>query len=143
MENITINAGAEQIISELEANGFKAYITGGAIIEYLLDMPVSSVHISTSASPEQISALFPDTVNVNHKTKTVIVLKNQTGYEISTFRRAPSTFGEHADVYDDLYQKVQSLCHHICHYLSLKYETILMLLLHNLIQTLHQDLEYL
>ncbi len=100
--DVLINHGAEAIIERLEASGFASYITGGAVIEYLLDRPVSSVHISTLASPQEIIALFPDYINVDTLSKTVTVLKNQTGYEISTFKTAPSTFGITPDVYDDL-----------------------------------------
>ncbi len=102
MENTVINSGAEKIIAQLEEKGFSSYITGGAVMEYLLDKPISSVHISTSASLPEISEILEDIVSIDYNTKTVTVLKNQTGYEISTFRHAPSTFGEKADVYDDL-----------------------------------------
>lgn len=100
--DILINKSAEAIVETLEKSGFSAYITGSAVMEYLLDRPVSLVHISTSATSPEIVALFPDYINIDHKTKTVTVLKNQTGYEISTFKTAPSTFGDSPDVYDDL-----------------------------------------
>ena len=100
--DVLINQGAEAIIQKLEDSGYSAYITGGAVIEYLLDKPISSVHISTLASPQEIITLFPDYINADNIKKTVTVLKNQTGYEISTFKTAPSTFGITPDVYDDL-----------------------------------------
>lgn len=100
--DILINSGAEEIIKTLENAGFFAYITGNAVTEYLLDKPLSSIHISTSASPSQTASLFSDCSNINPKTKTVTVLKNLTGYEISTFRSSPSTFAKTPDVYDEL-----------------------------------------
>lgn len=97
-----INTGAESIIKVLEDAGFFAYITGNSVTEYLLDRPLSSIHISTSASVASVAALFPDNATINPKTKTVTVFKNLTGYEISTFRSSPSTFATTPDVYDEL-----------------------------------------
>lgn len=100
--NITISSDAQNIINTLECAGFHAYITGSAVTEYLLGLPLSSIHIATSASPFAITSLFPDCSVINPQSKTVTILQNMTGFEISSFRTAPSTFAAKPDVYDEL-----------------------------------------
>lgn len=106
MTDISIDAGAEGIIKDLEAAGFSAYITGGAVAEYLLGLPLTLINIATSATPGDIVSIYKNQANVNPRTKTVTVIKNQIGYEISTFRATEQSFGFAPDIYDEMAQSV-------------------------------------
>lgn len=102
--DISIDTGAEEIIKTLENAGFSAYITGSAVTEYLLGMPLSAIHISTSATPADITAIYKTSIKVNPRTKSVTVIKNRVGYEISEYRQAKTSFAMAADAYDELSQ---------------------------------------
>ncbi len=97
---ISIDVGAERIIDRLEKAGFASYITGEALRDYLMEHPISCIHISTAALPSQIIELFDNCINITNQSVTVI--ENKIGYEISTFRTSPLIFSRKPDIYDDL-----------------------------------------
>lgn len=82
---------AAALVSLLEANGFEAYIVGGAVRDMLLGRPVKDVDIVTNARPEQILALedlqqasFKDTAQAYAVTRVHFHGKM---FEVATFRR--------------------------------------------------------
>ncbi|WP_459129823.1 CCA tRNA nucleotidyltransferase [Guggenheimella bovis] len=84
-----------ELISYIEANGFEAYIVGGAVRDMLLDIEPTDFDIATSARPEDLKELFRfakviDT-GIEHGTVTIVVDKNS--YEVTTFR----TDGDYKD----------------------------------------------
>jgi poly(A) polymerase/tRNA nucleotidyltransferase (CCA-adding enzyme) len=58
-----------EIISKLEENGFEAFVVGGSVRDLLLENPPAGGpkdwDIVTSAKPEEIMAVFPDSVYEN------------------------------------------------------------------------------
>src|SRR3989344_9089158 len=80
----------KKIIDALKNVGFEAYIVGGCVRDFLLQIEPKDWDITTSAKPEQIQKVFPDsfyennflTVTVRAKSKN---LKLQE-IEITTFR---------------------------------------------------------
>lgn len=74
------------IIDKLEANGFEAYFVGGSVRDSLLNLPIHDVDIATSAFPNEIKNIFRRTVDVGIEHGTVMVLVEDIGYEITTFR---------------------------------------------------------
>lgn len=79
-ENIT------KIIEKLEASGFEGYIVGGCVRDMLLGLKPYDFDITTSATPEEIIALFPKTVPTGIKHGTVTVLIDSLSAEVTTFR---------------------------------------------------------
>ncbi|WP_027723796.1 CCA tRNA nucleotidyltransferase [Tuberibacillus calidus] len=77
---------AKTILKILEENGFKAYIVGGSVRDYLLKRPIHDIDIATSATPEQVMTIFPVTFPVGVKHGTVIVRHENCNYEVTTFR---------------------------------------------------------
>lgn len=82
------------VLKTITDNGYEAYFVGGCVRNVLLDLPVNDIDIATSARPEEIKALFSRTVDVGIEHGTVMILKGDASYEITTFR-TESTYGDH------------------------------------------------
>jgi len=78
--------GAIKILNTLELNGFKAYMVGGYVRDYLLNNQGKDIDITTNARPSEVERLFLDTFNKSLKFKTVSVRLNGFEYEVTTFR---------------------------------------------------------
>ncbi|WP_409298109.1 CCA tRNA nucleotidyltransferase [Peribacillus sp. SCS-26] len=78
---------ASGLLDKIEQAGFEAYFVGGAVRDMLLKKPISDVDIATSATPLEVKALFPNTVDVGIEHGTVIVMHDGDPYEVTTFRR--------------------------------------------------------
>ncbi len=81
---------AKPILATFRANGFDAYIVGGAVRDWLLNTPLHDVDLATSARPEEVQDLFPETVPVGLKHGTVLVIYEGIPYEVTTFRSESS-----------------------------------------------------
>ena len=57
---ITLPQSALDIISALQSQGHEAYAVGGSVRDLLLELPTKGWDFTTSATPEEILALFPD-----------------------------------------------------------------------------------
>ncbi|GAE29046.1 CCA tRNA nucleotidyltransferase [Halalkalibacter hemicellulosilyticus] len=77
---------AKQLLQRLSHNGFEAYIVGGAVRDYVLKKNCSDIDIVTSATPEQIQQLYPQSFQMNTAHQTVIVRVDSLNYEITTMR---------------------------------------------------------
>jgi tRNA nucleotidyltransferase (CCA-adding enzyme) len=89
------------IAARLEAAGFEAWCVGGAIRDALLGGDPLDWDIATSATPEQVRALFGSrrTIPVGIEFGTVVVLDDaRVPHEVTTFRRDVRTDGRHAEV---------------------------------------------
>lgn len=79
--------GARQILKILQDKGHNAYIVGGAVRDYTLGKVTEDIDITTSATPEEVSALFRKTIPVGLSHGTVVVRHCHHSYEITTFRK--------------------------------------------------------
>jgi len=84
METVT---AATEIVKTLRDAGYIAYFAGGWVRDYLMGHPSSDVDIATSASPEKILDLFPNTVHVGIAFGVVIVSHHGKNCEVATFRK--------------------------------------------------------
>jgi tRNA nucleotidyltransferase (CCA-adding enzyme) len=88
-----------EIARTLEQAGFEAWCVGGALRDALLGDPHSDYDLATSATPEEVQALFRRTAAVGLKYGTVGVLdRRRAMHEVTTFRRDVATDGRHAVV---------------------------------------------
>ncbi|HET8623525.1 MAG TPA: CCA tRNA nucleotidyltransferase [Gemmatimonadales bacterium] len=95
-----------EIARRLDDAGHEVWCVGGAIRDTLLRTRTGSsalepfdVDFATSATPEQVQALFRRTVGVGIKHGTVGVLdRHRVLHEVTTFRRDVTTDGRHAVV---------------------------------------------
>jgi tRNA nucleotidyltransferase/poly(A) polymerase len=77
---------AASIVRELQEHAYVAYFAGGCIRDALLDIPPKDIDIATSASPDQVQALFHRTVPVGIQFGVVRVRAAEMEFEVATFR---------------------------------------------------------
>ena len=72
----------------LNDNGFDAYIVGGAVRDFILDLPVSDYDIATNATLDQAIEVFKDYECKKYISKniTIGVKLNHTYFELSSFK---------------------------------------------------------
>lgn len=99
---MTIPKEVKDVIKKLQKNGFEAYIVGGCVRDFLRNMEPEDWDVATSAKPEEIRKVFPESFYEN-KFLTVTV---QTGsknpklkeIELTTYRsEAKYTDKRHPD----------------------------------------------
>lgn len=97
--SLAVPAEVVEIATTLEGAGHQAWCVGGALRDALLGLSQSDYDIATSATPEEVQALFRRTVPVGIKFGTVGVLDGRRRlHEVTTFRRDVSTDGRRAVV---------------------------------------------
>jgi tRNA nucleotidyltransferase (CCA-adding enzyme) len=77
---------AKPILEKLHLAGYEAYYVGGAVRDHLLSRRIGDVDIASSAKPIDIQNLFDHTIDVGAEHGTIIVLHNNTPYEVTTYR---------------------------------------------------------
>ncbi|TFE30032.1 CCA tRNA nucleotidyltransferase [Cohnella luojiensis] len=98
------------IIGRLEQSGYRAYLVGGCVRDRMLGRSLHDIDIATSATPEEVMALFSRTLPTGLKHGTVTVMENGRSFEITTFRqetgytdaRRPDQISFVLDVREDL-----------------------------------------
>ncbi|MBT2618312.1 MULTISPECIES: CCA tRNA nucleotidyltransferase [unclassified Bacillus (in: firmicutes)] len=74
------------ILELIEEAGYEAYFVGGSVRDYILGRPINDVDIATSATPQEIKRIFPNTADIGIDHGTVLVITDTGTYEITTFR---------------------------------------------------------
>ena len=98
-ETLAIPATVGSIARRLAEAGHAVWCVGGAVRDNLLGLPNHDFDLATSATPEQVIALFRRTVPVGVEHGTVAVLDDDgVPHEVTTFRRDVRTDGRHAVV---------------------------------------------
>lgn len=83
---IIIPEKAQFIINTITEAGFEAYVVGGCVRDSLLGRNPQDWDITTSATPEQVKALFRRTVDTGIRHGTVTVMLDKDGFEVTTYR---------------------------------------------------------
>ncbi len=78
---------AEALLQRLAECGYEAYFVGGYVRDAVLGSPVKDIDIATSATPQEIIAVFERTVPTGLQHGTVTVLWNGHPFEVTTFRK--------------------------------------------------------
>ncbi len=78
---------AIEILKTIESNNFEAYIVGGFVRDYLLNIESNDIDITTSAMPEDIEKMFEKVIPTGIKYEGVTVILNNYKFEITTFRK--------------------------------------------------------
>lgn len=86
MTFIEIPEKAERILHVLHQNGYEAYVVGGCVRDSILGRNPEDWDITTSASPLQVKALFPRTIDTGIAHGTVTVMDGTEGFEVTTYR---------------------------------------------------------
>ena len=76
------------ILSELNMDGYEAYIVGGCVRDMLLDRIPHDYDICTSATPDEIIKTFPyeKIIPTGLKHGTITIVINDEPYEVTTYR---------------------------------------------------------
>lgn len=101
---ITLPQSAQTIIDTLKKAGFECYAVGGSVRDMLLDLPTKGWDFTTSAKPDEICSLFPDSFYDNQFGTVGIKMRKQQIhdekpdvediYEITTYR-SEEGYGDH------------------------------------------------
>lgn len=75
-------------VEVLKSKGFESFLIGGSVRDYIMDMPIGDIDITTNATPEQVKAAFSDfrVIETGIKHGTVTVLIENEPVEITTYR---------------------------------------------------------
>ena len=74
------------IVRRLRDAGHTAYFDGGCVRDMVRGVEPHDIDVATSATPEQVQALFPNTVPVGAAFGVVLVLAGGHQFEVATFR---------------------------------------------------------
>src|SRR6202140_562682 len=89
---------AHSICDKLFSSGNQALLAGGCVRDILLGREPADYDVATDATPDQVMALFPDSVDVGAQFGVVAVQRNGLKVEIATFRAdAGYSDGRHPD----------------------------------------------
>lgn len=77
---------ARSIVESLRAKGHRAYYAGGCVRDRILGQEPEDFDIATSAHPDVVQEVFPDTVAVGARFGVVVVLLEKIPFEVTTFR---------------------------------------------------------
>src|SRR5882724_12198893 len=77
---------AISIVKRLREAGHVAYFNGGCVRDMVRGVEPHDIDIATSATPEEVQALFPKTVPVGAAFGVVLVLEDGHQFEVATFR---------------------------------------------------------
>lgn len=82
-----------EILNRLASAGYTACIVGGCVRDAVLGVEPNDWDIASSALPEEVLALFPDSLTIGMKHGTITVKTDEDLVEVTTFR----TDGNYAD----------------------------------------------
>ena len=98
--NINIPNEIKYILSTLESAGYKAYIVGGSVRDFIMGREPSDYDVATDATPKEVMALFSSdkVIDTGSKHGTVTVIHNSVHVEVTTFRKdSVYSDGRHPD----------------------------------------------
>ncbi len=78
---------AEKICQTLQSGGHQALLAGGCVRDFLLHRTPQDFDVATSATPDQVEALFPKTVAVGKNFGVIVVVEGEEQVEVATFRK--------------------------------------------------------
>lgn len=87
------------VLRVLNAHEYPSCIVGGCVRDMILGVPPHDWDVATAARPEQVMALFPDSIPTGIKHGTVTVRSGSSFVEVTTFRtEADYSDHRHPDV---------------------------------------------
>ena len=82
-----IDAGALRVVETLRRAGFQALLAGGCVRDLALERVPKDWDVATDAGPEEVAALFANTVAVGAQFGISVVMLDKGDYEVARFRR--------------------------------------------------------
>jgi len=78
---------ANSICDTLQQRGHQAFLVGGCVRDLLLGREPADFDVTTDATPERVSQLFPDSIAVGARFGVILVPLDGAKVEVATFRR--------------------------------------------------------
>ena len=89
---------ANSICDTLRRNGYQTLLVGGCVRDLLLGREPADYDVTTDATPEQVMALFPESVTVGAQFGVILIPRDGVRVEVATFRSdAGYSDGRHPD----------------------------------------------
>ena len=79
-------SAAAEVVCAIREKGHNAYFVGGAVRDMLMGIAPKDIDIATSATPAEVSALFPRNIQVGASFGIVKVIHGDFIIEVATFR---------------------------------------------------------
>lgn len=92
-----ISVHAVKVINRLVDAGFSAYLVGGAVRDTILGLQPKDFDVATDAHPEQVKALFKNSLLIGRRFKLVHVRFGREIIEVATFRAGTLASGAKLD----------------------------------------------
>jgi len=83
---VEVIESAAEVVEILQKAGYQAVFAGGCVRDFLLEVEPNDIDIATSATPDQVEALFPKTVAVGKSFGVIRVQHSDYEFEVATFR---------------------------------------------------------
>ena len=77
---------AKIALTILKQNGYEAYLVGGSVRDFLMNIKPKDWDIATNAKPLEIKAIFEKTIDTGANFGTITVIINKMQIEITTYR---------------------------------------------------------
>ena len=94
--------GLSKLLDALDADRGTTRLVGGAVRDWLLDLPVSDIDLATRLTPDAVIAALEKAgiraVPTGLQHGTVTAIAGGVPHEVTTLRRDVATFGRHAEV---------------------------------------------
>src|SRR5260370_424041 len=84
--NVTPRELANSICDTLRRNGYQALLVGGCVRDLLLGREPADYDVTTDATPEQVMALFPETIAVGAQFGVILIPRDGLKVEAATLR---------------------------------------------------------
>jgi poly(A) polymerase len=88
VHNQRVNARelANSVCDKLIGKGFQALLAGGCVRDLLLERAPADYDVTTNATPEQVTELFPESVGVGAQFGVILIPSDGHKVEVATFR---------------------------------------------------------
>ena len=81
-----LSSGSRRTCETLQAEGFKAYVVGGAVRDLLIGADPKDFDVATDATPEEVRRCFRRSRIIGRRFQIVHVMMGQEVIEVTTFR---------------------------------------------------------
>jgi len=89
---------ANSICDTLRRKGYQALLVGGCVRDLLLGRDPADYDVTTDATPDQVTALFPESIAVGAQFGVILIPRDGVKVEVATFRSdAGYSDGRHPD----------------------------------------------
>lgn len=78
---------ALKLLEKIEESGFRAYIVGGFVRDYILGIDSNDIDVCTNARPKDIRDIFKDACLPTEDYGSITVILKNIRFEITTFRK--------------------------------------------------------